>query len=184
MITNSRKKTYDMVYVALFTVLIIICSWISIPYVVPFTLQTFAIFLTFGVLGGKRTACSVGVYILLGIIGIPVFSNFIGGIGALAGTTGGYITGFLFSALVMWAMESLLGKKLWVTALSMFLGLLVCYAFGTAWFMVVYTQSKGPAALGTVLGWCVVPFIIPDTLKIILALVLRGRLVKAFDRIA
>lgn len=172
----TRNKTRDMVYIAIFAVLIAICSWISIPTTVPFTLQTFAVFLAVGVLGGKRGTLSILIYLLLGVIGVPVFAGFTGGIGIVLGTTGGYIIGFLFSGLIMWAMEQLLGKKTWVLALSMVLGLLVCYAFGTAWFMVVYAKQAGAVGLLTALGWCVFPFIIPDIIKIVLALVICKRL--------
>ena len=87
----SRNKTLDMVYIALFAVLIAICSWISIPTSIPFTLQTFGIFVTVGVLGGKRGSFAVFIYLLLGAIGVPVFAGFSGGMGVLLGTTGGYI---------------------------------------------------------------------------------------------
>ena len=174
--TVVRSKTYDMVYIAVFAVLMAICSWISIPATVPFTLQTFAVFLTVGVLGGKRGSMAVLIYILLGAIGIPVFAGFSGGLSTLLGNTGGYIIGFLFSALVMWLMEKLLGKKTWVLAVSMVLGLVVCYAVGTVWFMVVYTQKTGVIGIATVLSWCVIPFIIPDLIKIALALGLSKRL--------
>ena len=172
----TRSKTYDMVYIAVFTVLIAVCSWISIPAAVPFTLQTFAIFLAVTVLGGKRGTLAAVVYILLGITGIPVFAGFKGGVHILAGNTGGYIIGFIFSALVMWAMEAMLGKKLWVQALSMIIGLALCYAFGTIWFMVVYTRNAGAVGLVTVLGWCVIPFVIPDLIKVALALAMGKRL--------
>lgn len=172
----ARSKTYDMVYIAVFAVLIAICAWISIPAVVPFTLQTFAVFLTVGVLGGKRGSMAVLIYILLGAAGIPVFNGFQGGMGILLKNTGGYIIGFLFAALFMWAVEKLFGRKTWVLALSMVLGLVICYAVGTAWFMVVYIKNSGAVGLMTVLGWCVIPFIIPDLVKIALALFLSRRL--------
>ena len=175
---STSVTTRDMVYCATFAVLIAVCSWISIPATVPFTLQTFGIFVTVGILGGKRGSVSVLIYLLLGAVGIPVFAGFKGGIGALLGTTGGYIIGFLFSALIMWGMEVLLGKKLWVLAVSMVLGLLACYAFGTIWFMVVYARTSGAIGLMTALGWCVFPFILPDVIKIALALVLSKRLAK------
>lgn len=175
---KQRSKTFDMVYIAVFAVLMAICSWISIPTVVPFTLQTFAVFLAVGVLGGKRGSMAVLIYILLGAVGIPVFAGFQGGISIIVGNTGGYIIGFIFSALVMWAMEKLLGKKTWVLALSMVLGLIVCYAIGTVWFMAVYAKNSGSVGLATVLGWCVIPFIIPDLIKIALALLLSKRLAK------
>ena len=173
---RQRNKTYDLVYVSIFVVLIAVCSWISIPLTVPVTLQTFGVFIAVGLLGGKRGTLAVLVYILMGAIGIPVFSGFTGGIGILAGTTGGYIVGFLFSALLMWGMEKLFGKDTKVLAGSMILGLAVCYAVGTLWFMAVYAASSGAVGIFTVLGWCVFPFIIPDIAKIALALILTKRL--------
>lgn len=177
--TQPKFRTVDMAYIALFAVMIAVCSWISIPATVPFTLQTFGVFLAVGVLGGKRGTLAVLVYLLLGMVGLPVFAGFSGGMGCLLGSTGGYIVGFLFSALVMWAMERLLGKKPWVLALSMVLGLIVCYAFGTVWFMQVYAKTTGAIGLWTALGWCVFPYIIPDLVKIVLAMVLCKRLAAA-----
>ena len=121
-VTATKTKTYDLAYIAIFAVLIAICSWISIPMTVPFTLQTFGVFMAVGVLGGKRGSLAVLVYILLGAIGVPVFAGFSGGLGILLNNTGGYIIGFLFSALVMWAMESLWGKKPVIQILSMVVG--------------------------------------------------------------
>ena len=174
----QRSKTYDIVYIAVFAVIMAICSWISIPAAVPFTLQTFGVFIAVGVLGGKRGSLSVLVFILLGAIGIPVFANFSGGIGVLAGPTGGYIIGFLFSALLMWAMEKLPGKKSVMQIVSMIAGLIVCYAFGTVWFVIVYGRMNGPIGFTAALASCVVPFIIPDIIKIALAYVLSRKLRK------
>ena len=142
-VAAGRSKTYDLVYSAVFAVVMAVCSWISIPAQVPFTLQTFS-----------------------------------GGIGALLGNAGGYIIGFIFSALVMWAIEHVFGRKPVVQIISMIVGLIVCYAFGTAWFMFAYTRSTGPVGLMAVLGWCVFPFIIPDLIKIALAYVLSGKVRK------
>ena len=177
-VAATKSKTYDMAYIAVFAVIMAICSWISIPAQVPFTLQTFAVFLAFGVLGGKRGTMAVLVYILLGAVGIPVFAGFTGGIGVLMGNTGGYILGFLGSALVMWALEKLPGKRSVIQIFSMIAGLLVCYAFGTLWFVAVYAATTGSVGLITVLGWCVIPFIIPDLIKIGLAYMLAGRIRK------
>lgn len=176
--TAERSKTYDIVYIGIFAVLIAICSWISIPTMVPFTLQTFGVFLAVGVLGGRRGSLAVLVFVLLGVIGIPVFSGFTGGIGILLNNTGGYIIGFIFSALLMWGMEKILGRKTWALALSMVLGLAVCYAFGTVWFMVVYARNAGAVGVATVMSWCVLPFVIPDLIKIIFALGLSKRLAR------
>ena len=170
--TATRSKTYDIVYIGVFAVIMAICSWISIPTTVPFTLQTFGVFVTVGVLGGKRGSLSVLVYLLLGLIGVPVFAGFSGGVGVLLGSTGGYIIGFLFSALVMWGMEMAFGKSRFVLVLSMILGLMVCYLFGTIWFMTVYARTTGAIGVMTALGWCVFPYIIPDGIKIVLAMIL------------
>ena len=174
---KTSLSTKDIAYIAVFAAVIAICSWISIPTTVPFTLQTFAIFLTCMVLGGKKGTFAVLIYVLLGAIGIPVFAGFSGGLGVLLGTTGGYIIGFIASALIIWAFEKV-SDKIWMTAIGMILGLLACYAIGTVWFMVVFAKSSGAVGLMTVLGWCVFPFIIPDLIKTVLALVLGTRLKK------
>lgn len=174
----GRNKTKDMVYVSICSVLMAVCSWISIPAAVPFTLQTMGVFTVVGILGGEKGTLSVLVYLLLGAVGLPVFAGFSGGIGALMGTTGGYLFGFLFSALLMWGMERIWGRSRKVLILSMILGLLVCYAIGTAWFMMVYTRTVEPVSLPTVLGWCVIPFIVPDCIKIVVAVLLSERVRK------
>ena len=176
---KPKMRTVDMAYIALFAVVMAVCAWISIPGAVPFTLQTFGVFLAVGLLGGKRGTLAVLVYLLLGAVGMPVFAGFNGGLGYMLGSTGGYIVGFLLSALVMWGFDAALGRKTWVLAVSMVLGLVVCYAFGTAWFMVVYARNSGPIGLMTALGWCVIPYIVPDLVKIALALVLQKVLSQA-----
>lgn len=175
---TNNNKTRDLVLISIFAAIMAVCSWIAIPAAVPFTLQTMGVFMACGVLGGRRGTLSVLTYILLGIVGVPVFAGFSGGIGAVLSSTGGYIVGFLFSALLMWGMEKLFGSRNIVLAISMVLGLIACYAVGTAWFMLVYTKNTGAVGLGTVLGWCVIPFIIPDLIKIAVALVLSNRLKK------
>ena len=178
MTPQKTNKTKDIVLIALFAVLIVVCSWISIPSVVPFTMQTFAVYLTLNYLGAKRGTVSIFIYLCLGLIGVPVFSNFNSGIGALFGVTGGYMLGWLLSGLVMGLSEKLLGTKIWAQAISMLAGLIVCYIAGTAWFMVVYARNTGPIGIWSALLWCVIPFIIPDFLKLGLALWLSQRLKK------
>lgn len=179
---NDDKKVKftvrDMCFIAMFAVIIAVCSWISVPLTVPITLQTFGVFAALGVLGGKKGTIAVIVYVLLGAVGLPVFAGFKLGIGTLLGTTGGYIIGFILSGIVYWAITDKFGTKLAVTVIAMALGLLVCYAFGTAWFMIVYTRSKGAVTLWSALGWCVFPFIIPDAIKIALAILVSERVGK------
>ena len=178
---DDKKEKFtvrDMCFIAMFAVIIAVCSWISVPLTVPITLQTFGVFAALGVLGGKKGTIAVIVYVLLGAVGLPVFAGFKLGIGTLLGTTGGYIIGFVLSGIVYWAITDKFGTKLAVTVIAMALGLLVCYAFGTAWFMIVYTGSKGTVTLWSALGWCVFPFIIPDAIKIALAILVSERVGK------
>ncbi len=177
---NQHQKIVAMVQIALFAAIMAVCSWIQIPMTVPFTLQTFAVFCALGTLGGKSGTISVLVYIVLGAVGVPVFAGFSGGVGVLLGTTGGYIIGFLFTALLYWAITHFFGEKLPVMIIAMVLGLLVCYAFGTAWFMIVYTNANGAVGLIAALSWCVFPFIIPDLVKIALAILIAKRIPKRF----
>lgn len=179
--TEVKKKTNskitDMVYIGLSAAIIAVCSWISIPLTVPITLQTMGVVLISGLFGAKRGTLSTLLYILIGAIGVPVFSGFKSGFGVLLGSTGGYIIGFIFTALIV-GIVSDKTNKLWALILSMVVGILVCYAFGTAWFAVVYAKTNELASLATILGWCVIPFLIPDAIKIALAAVLTNRLKK------
>ena len=176
--TAAAKKigTLDLVYIAVGAALLAVCAWISIPLTVPFTMQTFGVFFVLSALGGKRGSCSILVYILLGAIGVPVFAQFSSGLGILLGNTGGYILGFLLTGAIYIVMTKLLGEKLPVRIAALVLGLAVCYAFGTAWFMYLYTKANGAVTLGTVLSWCVIPFVIPDLVKLALAVVISARL--------
>ena len=170
-----KPKALNLTMTALFAVIICVCSMLSIPAAIPFTLQTFAVFLALFVLGGKYGTLSITVYILLGITGLPVFHNFTGGIGILMNSTGGYIFGFLLSGIIYLSMTKIIKQKPILKLIAAFIGLIVCYAVGTLWF--IKTASQG-AGISTVLFTCVVPFIIPDTVKILLAYFISQRLVK------
>jgi biotin transport system substrate-specific component len=170
-----KFSTRDLCFCAIGAALIAVCAWISIPAEVPFTLQTFAIFAVCGLLGGKRGTVSVLVYLLLGAVGAPVFAGFRGGFAALIGTTGGYLVGFILLALIIALAQARWGLGQWVFVLSAAVGLLVCYAFGTAWFLIVYTRT-GAITLGVVLAKCVLPFLLPDAIKLALATLIRARL--------
>ena len=173
---ENSLKIRKLTYVALFAVVMAICAQIMIPGPVPFTMQTFGVFIAVGVLGGQLGSAAVFLYLLMGAVGLPVFAGMKGGLGALVGVTGGYIFGFLASALVMWGMEKLIGRKPWALAVAMVAGLLACYALGTGWFLLVYTRNTGAIGLWAVLLKCVIPYIIPDLIKAALALALCSRL--------
>lgn len=178
-----RSKTYFLTQTAVFAALITVCAWISIPATVSFTLQTFAICLA-GSLGGKKVGgLSVGIYILLGLVGVPVFTGFKGGIAALAGPTGGYIIGFLFTGLIVGAFADRFGRKFWPSVLYMALGVLVCYVFGTAWYYFIYNNGGGAVTIGGVLSVCVLPFLPFDAIKIVLAALLAKVLAPRLKRL-
>ena len=124
-----HRRTYHIVYTGIFAVLLAICSWISIPTMIPFTLQTFGVFLTVLLLGGKQGPIAILIYLLLGAVGIPVFSNFGAGLGYLLGNTGGYAIGFLFVGLCGWIFEKFFGRKICIQLTAVLLGLTLCYAF-------------------------------------------------------
>ncbi len=169
----GHLRILSMVYCSLFTIIIALCSYITIPTIIPFTLQTLGVFITLELLGGKKGTFSVLLYILLGAIGVPVFSGFRGGIGVLLSNTGGYIVGFILLALMYWLVTALLGKRLYARIIGMVLGLIACYIFGTAWFIFAYSDIKNMSEMIPVLQICILPFIIPDTAKMFLSIGLR-----------
>ena len=177
-IVSSRNVAYVATGVALMTV----CAWISIPVGdVPFTLQTFAVSVIGMLLGWKRGFAAVAIYILAGLVGIPVFAGFRAGVQAIAGPTGGYIFGFLFAVTVsgLCKLLPLKNKNVRITAAfaGMLLGLIVCYSFGTLWFLGVYAKKTGvEIGLSAALMTCVVPYIVPDLVKTALAAVISVRL--------
>ena len=165
---DIKFSAKNMVRCSMFASLIAICAWICVPVLdIAFTLQTFAIFLTLGLLGGKRGTAAVLLYLLLGAAGAPVFSGFQGGLGSLAGVTGGFLWGFLLSGLAYWALER------FGTLPAMIAGQFVCYLCGSLWF---YLYAGG--GLWLILVRCVLPYLLPDALKIALAYTLSRRLAR------
>ena len=146
-----------------------VCAWIAVPAPLPITLQTFAVLLATGLLGFKGSVASVATYILLGAVGLPVFSGFSGGIGVLSGPTGGYVIGFLLIPVVSHFVRYISkGKYL---ALSLALGIVACYLCGSIW----YALWLGDGSLLSALAATVLPFILPDAVKLILSLIIIKR---------
>ena len=170
-----------MAYIGIGAVFIVLCSWIALPGPVPFTLQTFGVFFVIGFLKGRRSLWAVGVYILMGLVGIPVFSGFTGGAGTLLGATGGFILGFAVAALVCRLTERWWQKGFGVKLASMLLGLVICYGLGTLWYAYVFSAgSRG--GFVSALSVCVVPFIVPDIVKVLAAAVLSGTIEKRLKK--
>lgn len=176
----SNRKIKDIVLISLFSAIIVVCSFITIPSAIPFTLQTFAVFLCLNILGAKKGIISILIYIFIGVVGLPVFSGFNGGIGALLNVTGGYIVGFIFSALIFWVITSVFNKKSRkiINLIASFMGLIVCYIFGTLWYVLLYIKNGDSISFISAFTICVLPFIIPDILKIVLSVVISEKINK------
>lgn len=188
-------KTKDIVNISLFTTLLAVCAWVCIPTVVPFTMQTFAIFLAMLVLGGRNGTIVIFIYLFLGMIGVPVFSKGTAGIGVMFGSTGGYMFGWILLGLIMWLADFLAekgakdksakdksakDKKRFQTA-GLILGLIASYTTGTLWFVQIYAkEAKDAGGMGfaAALGMCVLPFVIPDLIKMAMALIVSKRMKK------
>lgn len=171
-------KTKDIVNISLFTTLLAVCAWICIPMAVPFTMQTFAVFLAMLVLGGKRGTMVIFIYLLLGLIGVPVFSGGTAGIGSLLGPTGGYMIGWVFLGLFVFLGDKIVGKgmKKRMQFTILFIGLVICYFFGTLWFVKIYANNGEFIGFASALSICVFPYVIPDIMKMFLAFLVSKRM--------
>lgn len=186
--TTTKINTYAYVLCALFAALTAVCTFINIPLPftpIPINLATLSVFLAGGVLGPKYGTLSQFVYILLGAIGLPIFSNFQGGLGVLIGPTGGYLLGYVLAAFAIGLILKNTtqntteneGKFIYLkTVFACVVGMVVYFTLGTAWFMFL-TNTKLWAALIS----CVFPFLLGDALKILAATLLMTKLRKAVN---
>ncbi len=168
----KNTRIFKIVAVALMAVCIALCAFISVPSPVPFTMQSFGIYLTLSLLGSKKGTASIALYIFLGAAGLPVFSHFGAGVGYLLSPTGGFIIGFLLCGVVCIISDLILKEKS-NKALALVLGTLTFYLVGTLWFMVSTDTNLADSFLV-----CTLPFVIPDALKLILALQISKRLLR------
>ena len=157
-------KTRNMTLTAVMAALICIAGPLVIPAgPIPLSLATFAVYLAGAILGKKQGTAAAALYLVIGIIGVPVFSGFSGGFQKLAGVTGGYLAGYLPCAFLsgLGAEKAEQAGKKRFLPMMMVLGTLVLYTVGTAWFMI--QTGNG---LGAALGLCVLPFLPGDAAKI------------------
>ena len=180
-VDNQKIRTKQMVLIALMTAVTCVLGPLSIPLPfspVPISLTNFAIFLAIFVLGMKSGTISFIIYLLLGAVGVPVFSSFRGGLQVLAGPTGGYLIGFIFLALIMGFALDHFDRKLVPTIIGMIIGMVVCYAFGTVWLAKLLSLSFKE---GLMMG--VIPYLAGDVAKIIIAAIVGPKLYGATQKI-
>ena len=180
-VDHQKIRTKQMVLIALMTAVTCVLGPLSIPLPfspVPISLTNFAIFLAIFVLGMKSGTISFIIYLLLGAVGVPVFSSFRGGFQVLAGPTGGYLIGFIFLALIMGFALDHFDRKLVPTIIGMIIGMAVCYAFGTVWLAKLLSLSFKE---GLMMG--VIPYLPGDAAKIIIAAIVGPKLYGATQKI-
>ncbi len=173
---GMRTKIKNMAYASLCTAFLAVCAWISIPSPIPFSLQTFGLFFVLLFLGGKWGSISVLLYVFLGIIGVPVFSGFNAGVGVLLGPTGGFILGFFAVCVVYWLTERITPSKIYMRAVFLSLGMIICYAAGSAFYMLWCSNRGDTGGIAYVISISVLPYILPDALKLVLALTVAPKL--------
>lgn len=167
----NKSLTRSLTRVSLFAALMAVSALIYIPLPVPITLQTLVMFFALFTIGGREGSIAVFIYIALGAIGLPIFSGFTGGISRLFDATGGYIFGMLAGALVYWLMERLPDTKVFAAIKSASV-ILTIYLLGTIWYSLIYLDG----GFGYIITVCVLPFIIPDAIKIYLAYIISKRI--------
>lgn len=164
----NKSNPYQLAIIGVIAAVISILGPLSIPIgVIPISLTTFAIFIAVYTLGMKKATISVLIYILLGLVGLPVFSGFSSGPAKLLGPTGGYIIGYVFMALATGFFIDRYLDKWYMCFIGMIIGTVLCYSIGTSWLAF---QANMTASAALTAG--VIPFIPGDLLKIILALLI------------
>lgn len=161
-------KTAKLTYNAILAAIICILAPFSIHIgAIPISLATFAVFIISALSKPKNSVICTIIYILLGAIGLPVFSGFLGGFQQIAGLTGGYIIGYIPCAAVVSIIINRFESKKTAYPVAMALGTVICCFCGTIWYM-FQTKSGFTAALSV----CVLPFILGDAIKIAVASIL------------
>lgn len=175
---ESRKsKIHTLTKTAIVTAVICVLAPLALPIgPVPISLATLAIYFALYLLDWKLSALSVVVYVLIGMVGLPVFSGFTGGMGKLMGPTGGYIVGYIPMALLSgWIICRYQNR--WIQFAGLVGGTALLYVLGTAWFCIATGNPVGAA-----LGMCVVPFIPGDLIKIAAAMLLGPQIQKRLQK--
>ena len=173
-IDYKHGTTYAITVTALMTAVTCILAPLSIPIgPVPISLTNLAIYISLYLLGWKRGTISYLIYLLIGLVGIPVFSGFTGGPAKLAGPTGGYIIGFIAMAIIAGLVIDHFHQP-WLQLIGMIVGTIICYVLGTAWFC-----FEAKTTVSGALSICVLPFIPGDLIKMIIAMLIGPAIKKS-----
>lgn len=175
---KKQKSVQSMIFIALFATLMCIGAWIHFPSPIPATMQTFVVFVALGLLGSKNTFIMLCVYVALGAMGLPVFSGFTGGVGALTGPTAGFIWGFLMGVPVFYIFEKYFSHKKSLTIIGYIIYILIHYIPGALWYCRFTAGEINMAGLVSSTLVTVVPFIVPDAVKLLIAILTINRLKK------
>ena len=173
---KNIKKLKNSILIALFSIIFLICSRIAIPYVIPFTLQSLGVFLTFGLLGGKRGLLSLFLYLTLDLIGIPISATGEAGINLFFAPTAGYLIGWILCGVLFLIVETKFGNCNKTRLITFSIGTIICYISGTIWFTLIYAYNNTVVDLWTALCYCVFPFVIFDIIKLLIANVITNKL--------
>ncbi len=177
------SKTKNITLIALMAALICVLAPLSIPIgPVPITLTNLVIYFTAYLLGSTKSTLSCLLYLIIGICGLPVFSGFTGGIGKLAGPTGGYLIGFILLAFICGTITTHFGStniKDIIICITVFIfSTALVYLLGTLWFVKLFSSTTTPYTFSAACALCVWPFIPGDIIKIIIACIFGPRLKK------
>lgn len=183
MLARQDSRAISLARIALSVALLTVCAWVTVPIgVIPVTLQNFAIALAVCALKPKESIAAVGCYLLLGLVGVPVFSSMRGGIGVLLGPTGGFLWGYLIgtiaACLTMYVVKKAHNTGVVACAVKCAIQLILCYACGVIQFMFVMNVG-----LLAALAACVAPFVLIDTAKIVVAIICAQAVLKALSAV-
>ena len=165
--TKEKFSIQQIAAIGVMTAVICVLAPFSLPIgPVPISLTNLAIYISLYLLGWKRGTISYLIYLLIGLVGIPVFSGFTGGPAKLAGPTGGYIIGFIAMAIIAGLVIDHFHQP-WLQLIGMIVGTIICYVLGTAWFC-----FEAKSTVSGALSICVFPFIPGDLIKMIIAMLI------------
>ena len=177
---SQRISTKTMALIAVMTAVTCVLAPLSIPIgPVPISLTNLAIYFGLYILGMKKETVSYIIYLLIGFVGVPVFSGFTGGAGKLLGPTGGYLIGFIPMAVVAGILIDKFDGRVVPSVVGMIIGTAICYALGTIWFCIQADYEAVPALM-----LCVIPFLPGDAAKIAIAAFFGPQIRRSLSRLS